>query len=317
MRRVAIVLASAATVTCGSRPAPIPVPTPVVPNPPTISCPANLSGEARVAGLPALDFDIPSADGGQSPVTVSCTPAPGTQFPVGKTTVTCEATDGLARKVSCTFDVTVADIPRIQKTRYMAFGDSLTEGKLGLRTTSPVLPDNYQTKLKAKLQARYELQTITMVNEPESGEPTGEGKYRFQPAFLQAGPEVVLLLEGTNDSLGAQDKATIDSAVDALANMVQFAKAHGARVFIATLPPLNGDLFNLRDAAPAVPVLNARIRSMAASQDVDLVDLEKAIPLSLIGPDGKHPTAQGYQKIADTFFDALKAALEIKPSTPQ
>jgi lysophospholipase L1-like esterase len=319
MRRAAIVIATALAVDCGSRRAATPVAPapPPVPNPPAISCPADLSAEARVAGLPPVNFDIPLAEQGQPPVIVSCDPAPGALFSVGKTTVTCDATDALARKASCTFTVNVADIPRIQKTRFMAFGDSLTEGKLALQFTSPVQPDNYEAKLRAELQARYELQSIVMVSEPESGEPTGEGKSRFQGAFLQAAPEVVLLLEGTNDLLGAQDKATIDSAVEALANMVQYAKAHGARVFIATLPPMNGALFNLRNAAPAVPVLNARIRTMAANEGINLVDLEPVIPLSLIGPDGKHPTAQGYQKIADTFYDAIKAVLEVKPPTPQ
>jgi lysophospholipase L1-like esterase len=317
MRRAAIAIATAVALDCGGRPPAPPAPAPVVPNPPTLSCPADLSGEAHISGLPSLTFDVPSAEQGQSPVTVICTPAPGSQLPLGKTTVTCEAVDALSRKATCTFAVNVTDIPRIQKTRFMAFGDSITEGKLGLMTTSPVQPSNYQEKLRAKLQARYELQTITMVSEPESGEPTGEGKFRFQGAFLQAAPEVVTLLEGTNDILGAQDKPAIDSAVDALASMVRYARARGAIVFIATLPPLNGDLFNLRDAALGVPVLNARIRQMAASEGANLVDLEAAIPLSLIGPDGKHPTAQGYQKIADTFFDAIKAVLEIKPSALQ
>ena len=233
---------------------------------------------------------------------------------MGKTTVTCEAVDALSRKASCSFTVEVADIPRIEKTRFMAFGDSLTEGKVKLRTTTPVQPDNYEGQLRAKLQSRYQLQTITMISEPESGESAGEGKYRFQGAFLQAAPEVVLILEGTNDLIGAQDAATITSAVEALATMVQYAKGRGARVFIATLPPMNGEVFARRDAAPAVPVLNARIRSMASSQNVNLVDLEKAISVSMLGPDGTHLTSQGYTVMAETFFDAIKAALEVKPS---
>jgi lysophospholipase L1-like esterase len=56
---------------------------------------------------------------------------------------------------------------------------------------------------------------------------------------------------------------------------------------------------------------------MASSQNIDLVDLEKAMPVTMLGPDGTHPTAQGYTLMADTFFDAIKAALEVKPSMPQ
>jgi hypothetical protein len=35
---------------------------------------------------------------------------------------------------------------------------------------------------------------------------------------------------------------------------------------------------------------------------------------SYIGPDGLHPTAAGYEKIADTFFTAIEQTLEIKPT---
>jgi lysophospholipase L1-like esterase len=36
----------------------------------------------------------------------------------------------------------------------------------------------------------------------------------------------------------------------------------------------------------------------------------------LIGPDGLHPTEAGYQKIADTFFAAIKSTLEVVPAPP-
>jgi lysophospholipase L1-like esterase len=292
----------------------IPAPTMTVPSPPAIACPADISAQAHVGRLPTVNFNEPSEQDGQSPVSVTCSATSGSEFPIGNTVVTCEAADALSRKASCSFTVAVSDIPRIQKTRFMAFGDSITEGKIAVRATSPVQPNNYEQKLQLMLAARYELQAIVMIPEPESSEPTGEGKYRFEGAFLQAQPEVVTLLEGTNDLIGGQDALTITSAAEALQRMVQYARGRGARVFIATLPPMNGQLFNLRDAAPAVPVLNARIRSMAAD-GVTVVDLEKTVTLDLIGPDGKHPTPQGYQKIADTFFESIKAELEIKTPT--
>jgi lysophospholipase L1-like esterase len=315
MRRAAVIFAITVAGACGGRGATVlPVPTPPVPNPPSISCPANLAGEAHVGKLPTISFDTPAAQDGQPPVNVTCTPASDSEFPVGTTTVTCEAVDALARKANCSFDVVVANIPRIEKTRFFAFGDSLTEGKVSLMGTDPTTPFNYEDIVRMKLSARYELQTITLVKDPASGEITGDGKWRFQPAFDQAKPEAVMLLEGTNDLIGAQDPSTITSAVDALRQMIVYGRGRGAKTFIATLPPMNGQLFNLRDAAAAVPVLNARIRTMAIAESAVVVDLEKTIPLSLIGADGKHPTPQGYQKIADTFYDAITATLEVKQS---
>jgi hypothetical protein len=78
----------------------------------------------------------------------------------------------------------------------MAFGDSLTEGKISSGERARRLLTTTKTSCGTKLAARYELQTITMVKEAQSGEPTGEGKWRFEPAFNQANPQVVLLLEG-------------------------------------------------------------------------------------------------------------------------
>jgi hypothetical protein len=45
---------------------------------------------------------------------------------------------------------------------------------------------------------------------------------------------------------------------------------------------------------------------------VTLVDVYQAFNgnLALIGPDGLHPAADGYAKIADTFFTAIKSTLE-------
>ena len=36
---------------------------------------------------------------------------------------------------------------------------------------------------------------------------------------------------------------------------------------------------------------------------------------TLIGPDGLHPTAAGYQVIATTFFNVIKASLEAPAAT--
>ena len=57
----------------------------------------------------------------------------------------------------------------------------------------------------------------------------------------------------------------------------------------------------------------SKIRLMSST----LVDVYQALIGSLttfIGPDGLHPTEQGYQMIAKTFFDAVRQRLEVAPT---
>src|SRR5262249_47439584 len=77
---------------------------------PTITCPANVS----VVGTPGsstviVNYPPPTVGGGCSGVTVVCTPASGSAFPVGTTTVTCTATAG-SISASCTFTVSASDV---------------------------------------------------------------------------------------------------------------------------------------------------------------------------------------------------------------
>ena len=54
--------------------------------------------------------------------------------------------------------------------------------------------------------------------------------------------------------------------------------------------------------------------SGAMETDVAFVDVFAAFhgdATTLIGPDGLHPTADGYRVMAGAFFDSIKAALEI------
>lgn len=73
-----------------------------------------------------------------------------------------------------------------------------------------------------------------------------------------------------------------------------------------------------RGAVPTVIApANDAIRSMAASTGAVLVDLYQAFggsPEPYIGFDGLHPTAGGYQKMAEAFFATIQSRYEVKSS---
>jgi HYR domain-containing protein/FIMAH domain-containing protein len=76
--------------------------------------PANITVNATSPSGAVVTYAMPTAvdePGDNPPPTVSCTPAPGSTFPIGTTTVTCTATsaDDTPSTVSRTFTVTVLD----------------------------------------------------------------------------------------------------------------------------------------------------------------------------------------------------------------
>jgi lysophospholipase L1-like esterase len=265
-----------------------------------------------------VSYTTPQATGGQQPVTVTCTPASGTAFPVGSTTVTCDAVDRANRDASCSFFVSVVR-PRLVATRFLAFGDSLT---LGVTSAAPTMllanrPDSYPFKLGTLLTARYQTQTPESLNDGVGGEAASPtGRLRLPGSLDAHRPDVLLLMEGTNDLLGGQSAA--QRALTALEEMVSLARGRGARVLLATIPPQRaGGVRNRDRVAAMIPGFNDSIRQIASRQGVPVVDVYRALEnrLDLIGVDDLHPTPQGYDLIAATFFDVIKVTLEENPSS--
>jgi len=77
---------------------------------PSISCPADITVNAPVGTCSAVvNFTVSGSDNCGAPTIVS-SPASGSAFPVGTTTVTATATDAAGNTKSCTFNVTVKDV---------------------------------------------------------------------------------------------------------------------------------------------------------------------------------------------------------------
>lgn len=300
--------------------------TPVAPDPGplAISCPPVTTPATSAQGAP-VTFPAPTTTGGRAPISVSCTPASGQTFPVGSTSVTCTATDAATSSAKCGFEVAVTAPPRISATKFLAFGDSITAGEVtvpvvtgtGDRATVSlplqVVPAaSYPAVLSGKLRQRYVAQAITMENAGKPGEAIVDGYTRFQTTLTSAQPEALLLLYGYNDC--NSDSRAVQRALNTMGDMVRYAKARGAKVYVATLTPGIAD--RLRTLPEAnVLAFNSGIRALAASEHVGLLDLyQLALPDvdGWIGVDGLHPTEAGYANIADAFYKTLIAELETR-----
>jgi lysophospholipase L1-like esterase len=293
-------------------------PTPVPPSAPTLTCPGSQQALAHNGTLPSVSFDTPVAQGGAQPVTVSCSPASGSQFQLGETSVTCTATDQQSRTATCAFSVSVAQVPQISATKFVAFGDSLTEGTTSPDPTILVVdnPASYPSQLQGLLSARYQDQTIVVLNEGKGGQHVMQDVGRLDDVLRADNPEVLLLLHGAND-LNDRQGAAIPTIIGGLEHMINDAQGHGARVFVATLPPQN-PAGSRGKGAQDLPHLNSEIVKMAADEGATLVDLYRGFGtyVGYIGVDGLHPTPAGYQKMAEIWRDALQAALERQGPPP-
>jgi lysophospholipase L1-like esterase len=199
----------------------------------------------------------------------------------------------------------------------MAFGDSLTEGKPSRLRAFDDFAGSYPSVLYPLLTARYVAQTLTMSKQGKGGEFTVDGVTRLNTLLASERPEVLLLMEGSNDLSGGAPSA-IAPALRNMEQMVVNAKASGAYVFLATIPPQVAGSSSGR-GYQIVPTYNDEIRRIATAQNVVLVDIFGALNASLsanMGADGLHCTTAGYQKMADTFYAATQARLEIPGTTP-
>ncbi len=217
--------------------------------------------------------------------------------------------------------------PTLDVARILAFGDSMTEGIDQPPLAHPVfgwtLPQgagrsqSYPFKFKAMADERYTSQTIAVFNGGLAGRQAREDRERFGQALSEGQPQVVLLMEGANDlngplAAGEGINARVTSVVDALEDMVRDATARGISVFIATLPPQ-------RPGGPKaggvdyLPRFNDSLKTMAQKKGATLVDVNAQLPLAFIGADGLHPTEEGYKRIAEIWFEPIKARYERAP----
>lgn len=225
--------------------------------------------------------------------------------------------------------------PRLLLTKFVAYGDSITEGfvqvcpgaasRLSARWRARGLflapqrgapaPDAYPRRLQTLLAERYPAQSISVVNEGVSGEEIRAGAQNLPRVLTTVAPEVLLLQEGGH-ALNTGQSAAIPVIVDTLRTMIREARSRGIVVFVGTLLPQRSGgcrAFDLADEQDDVVAANVRIRTMVGDEGAVLVDLYETFngqTAILLGEDGLHPSAAGYQQMAEAFFAAIVRRLE-------
>ena len=282
-----------------------------------IICPAGPQTQSLDGRPVTVRFAAPVVNGGQQPVTVGCSPHSGSAFGIGSTDVTCGASDALLQTASCVFQVTILGPPRLAATRFLAFGDSLTAGVVSPHGGGRRLDRarGYPSVLQRELASRYVTEEIRVVNAGAPGEEASGAVGRFHAELARHRPQVVLLMEGTND-LDVIAGAGPEGAAAALDRMAAAARAARLDMLLMTVPPQRGTGGSAR-----VSSLNGRIRSIASRSGATLVDVHHLLlagactgppPIPCIGGDGIHPTAEGYRLIAEELERVLVARYDVE-----
>jgi lysophospholipase L1-like esterase len=194
-------------------------------------------------------------------------------------------------------------------TRIMPLGDSITEGTQ--------VPGGYRIGLWQRLgAANYRVDFVgSQFNGPSSlGDHDHEGHPGWRIDQIDANivswlgntnPRTVLLHIGTNDVLQNHDVANAPARLSALVDRIT-ATVPNADVFVATIIPITnaGQESLARSFNATIPgMVQSKVN---AGKRVHLVDMHSALTTAdLI--DGVHPTATGYDKMAATWYAALRS----------
>ncbi len=184
----------------------------------------------------------------------------------------------------------------------LAFGDSITRGVGDGPRPGDTPPGSagYPLRLQTLLG-------VTVINDGHSGERTTEGLLRLQRDVKDTHPDYAILVEGTNDLLVGEDR---HRAVDNMRSMIDAVRAAGAVPILGTIPPLCCDVESSRPQTATLAFYDEELRTLAANSGVGLIDFYSAFTggreaaydaaRGLIhAPEGVHPTAAGYDVMAE------------------
>jgi lysophospholipase L1-like esterase len=189
--------------------------------------------------------------------------------------------------------------------KYLAFGDSITEG------TGSAARRGWATPLEERLRAHWgEAEVIV---DGVRGSRSVDGIERLPASLAASRPAFILVLYGTNDWNRCQSSAPEACfTVSALRDTIRTARAAGTQAVIGTIIPANPAY---TDRMPVernrwIQQQNDLIRSMVQQEGAVLAETAAAFGAdpALWPPlffDQLHPVEAGYARISDAFFQAI------------
>jgi lysophospholipase L1-like esterase len=208
--------------------------------------------------------------------------------------------------------ILIALVPMTQaRTRIVAMGDSTTAGTPAFKSPRETPPNGSGDETS---QYAYWLMKThpewEVVNQGVNAQRSDVIAARFETDVIALKPAVVVIIAGVNDVYQGRPAQHVK---DQLAAMYARAHAAGIRVIAGTIIPYNTAT---ADQNARMHEINDWIRTQGrADPGVIVVDTRAAVaapgnPDMLVSsPDGLHPDAAGYRKMADAIAPAIARAL--------
>lgn len=176
-------------------------------------------------------------------------------------------------------------------------GDSLTRGY------GVVKGKDYPTQLHRFLQERG--MEVTIHNYGIDGQTTEELHLRLDHQLAQARVgDSILLMIGSNDAVGL--RLPVDQFIRNLTEgLVEPILARGLKLWIATLPPIEVEMFFGEDPNRRLSEYNREIRALAKRKSLFLVE-QAELDVNLT-TDGIHFGEEGYRQMAIRWMKALQS----------
>jgi lysophospholipase L1-like esterase len=200
------------------------------------------------------------------------------------------------------------------KVRIVAMGDSTTAGTPAFKSPREAPPAGRGDETS---QYAYWLMKEhpdwEVINQGVNAERSDVIAARFEADVIAKKPAVVVIIAGVNDVYQGRPAQHVK---DQLAAMYKRAHAAGIRVVAGTIIPYNTAS---ADQNARMKDINDWIRSQArADPGVIFVDTRAAVAAAgspdklASSPDGLHPDAAGYRKMADALAPAIEQALRAR-----
>jgi lysophospholipase L1-like esterase len=278
----------------------------------------------------ALDFDLPPLADVTLSVRLQGAPADLTIHPGSRTTSYLHPGEAVsavdppaAARIDHWYFVNGIDVFAPPPAAAVAIlGDSITDGR-GSTTNGN---DRWTDQLARRLQADARTAQVAVLNHGIGGNRLlrdGLGPSALarldRDVLAQTGVRWLVVLEGINDigtRVSAREKgepyATADDLIAAYAQIVARARAHGLRVYGATILPFEGAFYFTPDGEADRQRVNGWIRTSGAFDAV--IDLDAAtrdprqparLSAEVDGGDHLHPSAAGYRIMAAAVDLAL------------